>query len=98
MIFSKTAKLVITTSTTPFPVKGKLFYANNLWSPLAVCSITTTTFDPHATKSIAPPIPLTIFPGMIQLEISPVSEIYIAPNIVKSKCPPLIIANDKAES
>lgn len=35
---------------------------------------------------------------MIQLEISPFSDIYIAPNIVKSKCPPLIIPNEVAES
>lgn len=94
MIFLNTANSVITVSTTDLPVKGKSHYYNNLWAPLAVCSITTITLDPQATKSIAPPIPLTIFPGIIQLAISPLEETYMAPKIVKSICPPLIIAND----
>ena len=59
-----------------------------------MCSITTSTLDPEATKSMAPPIPLTIFPGMTQLAISPCFVIYIAPNTVISKCPPLMIPND----
>lgn len=56
--------------------------------------MTTMTLDPQATRSIAPPIPLTSFLGIIQFAISQVSLIYIAPNIVKSKCPPLMIAKD----
>lgn len=61
---------------------------------MAVCYIVTITFDPHATKSIAPPIPLTNFLGIIQFAISQVSLISIAPSMVKSRCPPLIIAKD----
>jgi len=30
------------------------------------CYITTTTSDPQDTKSIAPPIPFTLAPGIIQ--------------------------------
>ena len=52
------------------------------------------TLEPQATKSIAPPIPFIIFPGIIQFAISQSSEIYIAPSIVTSKWPPLIMAND----
>ena len=59
-----------------------------------MCSITTITLLPEPTKSIAPPIPFTIFPGIIQLAMSPVFETYNAPRIVKSKCLPLTIAND----
>jgi hypothetical protein len=43
---------------------------------------------------MAPPIPFTIFPGINQFEISAWRLICKAPNIVKSRCPPLIKAND----
>jgi len=59
-----------------------------------MCSMTTRTFDPEATKSMAPPIPLIIFPGITQFAMSPVFVIYIAPKTVISKCPPLIIPKD----
>lgn len=52
------------------------------------------TLDPDITKSMAPPIPLIFFPGIIQLAISHVEEIYIAPSIVTSKWPPLITPKD----
>lgn len=85
---------MITMLTTPFAVKGRLHTGSNLCVFLAVCYMVTITFEPHATKSMAPPIPLTSFFGMIQLAISQVSLISIAPSIVKSRCPPLIIAKD----
>lgn len=92
--FSKTANSVISLLTTPLPVRGKLHSFKILWLPLAVCSITTNTWLLLETKSIAPPIPLTNFPGIIQLAISQVEETYIAPKIVKSKCPPRMIPNE----
>ena len=45
---------------------------------------------------MAPPIPFTNFPGIIQFAISPYFDTYIDPKIVKSKCPPLIIPKDSA--
>ena len=57
----------------------------------------TTTYDYEATRSIAPPIPLTIFPGIIQLDISHLELHCNAPNIVMSKWCPLIIPNDVDE-
>lgn len=44
------------------------------------------------TKSIAPPIPFTIFPGIIQLAKSPFLDTYKPPKILTSICLPLIIA------
>ncbi len=65
----------------------------NLGSPsLLVCSITTMIRLTPATRSIAPPMPLIILPGIIQLAMSPPSETSIAPSTVKSICPPRIIA------
>jgi len=55
------------------------------------------TLEPHATKSIAPPIPLTSFPGMIQLAISQFLLTWREPRIVRSKWPPLMIPNDWEE-
>ena len=64
---------VITMLTQFFPVNGSEHFSNILCPPpLAVCSIVTITFDPGAeTRSIAPPIPFTIFPGIIQFAKSP---------------------------
>lgn len=89
--------------TTPFAVKGKLhlskifFYNFPVFLFLLECSITTITYDPQATKSIAPPIPFTNFPGIIQFAISQVRLTCKAPSMVKSKCPPRIIPNDFEE-
>jgi hypothetical protein len=89
----KTAISVISKSTTAFPVRGKVQLDNILCSPfLAVCSIVTTTLLAPFTKSIAPPIPFTILPGMIQLARSPFSATYNPPSILRSICLPLIIA------
>lgn len=81
-------------STTPYPVFGKVHSSSILCTPLAVCSMTTITLLPQETKSIAPPIPFTNFPGIIQLAISQFLLTYIAPNIVTSMWPPLIIPKD----
>ncbi len=42
-------------------------------------------------------MPLTILPGIIQLAMSPRSEICIAPRMHMSMCPPRIIANESLE-
>ncbi len=59
--------------------------------------MTTTTYDYEATKSIAPPIPLTILPGIIQLDISQLELHCKAPNIVISKWWPRMIPNEVDE-
>ena len=89
-------------STTPTPVNGNVHSLSNLCEsdpsfPRATCSINTTTRFTPATKSIAPPIPLTIFPGIIQFAKSPRSETCIAPKIAIFTLPPRIIANESAE-
>ncbi len=54
--------------TTFVPVNGSVHFFRILWPPsFVVCSIATMTFFAPATRSIAPPIPFTIFPGIIQL-------------------------------
>src|SRR6185312_4533893 len=45
----------------------------------AACSMITTTRFALATRSIAPPIPFTILPGIIQFARSPFSLTCIAP-------------------
>ena len=50
------------------------------------------------TRSIAPPMPLTILPGIIQFARSPRSETCIAPSTARSMWPPRIIPNESAES
>jgi len=60
--------------------------------PPAVCSISTTTRLTPATRSIAPPIPFTILPGIIQFARSPFSATCSAPRIEMSICPPRTMA------
>ena len=91
LLNSNTASSVINKSTTYFPVSGRVHYSSILWLPFAVCSIVTTTLLAPLTKSIAPPIPLTNLPGMIQLAKSPLEATYNAPKILKSICFPLIM-------
>lgn len=52
-----------------------------------VCSVTTITLVPDSARSIAPPIPRTIFPGMIQFAKSPRSLTSMAPRTVRSMWP-----------
>ena len=86
-------------STTFLPVSGSVHSGMNLGSPfLELCSITTMIFLTPATRSIAPPIPFTILPGIIQLAMSPPSDTSIAPSTVRSICPPRIIAKLEALS
>ncbi len=65
---------------------------------MATCSISTITRFAPCTRSIAPPMPLTIFPGIIQFAMSPAADTCIAPRIAASILPPRIIPNDVAES
>ena len=81
--------------TTALPVNGKVHAGRILESPFLVqCSINTITRCTPPTKSIAPPMPLTILPGIIQLAKSPLPATSIAPKIAKFTAPPRIIAND----
>ena len=79
----KTPRSVITMSTTPLPVSGRVQRCSSFGSSRAVCSISTMTRLTPATRSIAPPIPLTMRPGIIQLARSPFSATCIAPRIDK---------------
>ncbi|KAG1479347.1 hypothetical protein G6F53_014254 [Rhizopus delemar] len=80
-------------STTPTPVNGSVHSDRILCSPfLAVCSISTTTRCTPATRSIAPPMPLTILPGTIQLARSPLAVTCMAPRMARLTWPPRIIA------
>ena len=62
----------------------------------AACSMVTTTRRAPATRSMAPPIPFTILPGIIQLARLPCSSTCSAPRMVRSTCPPRTMANDSA--
>src|ERR1700728_4859624 len=76
---------------------GRVQRFRSLASFLAECSMTTTTFLTPPTRSMAPPIPLTTLPGIIQLARSPFSATCMAPRIAMSMWPPRIIANESDE-
>ena len=98
-VTSKTANSVTTFLTQPTPVNGNVHLLRIFDSPtLLTCIMATIMFSADATKSIAPPIPLTILPGIFQLAISPFSATSMAPRIVKSTCCPRIIPKLNAES
>ena len=83
--FSKTARSVMSMSTHDLPVSGSVQRGMNLLSPfLLQCSMTTMRRLTPATRSIAPPIPLTSLPGIIQFARSPCSSTSIAPRIARS--------------
>ena len=85
--------------TQALPVSGSEHSFTILGEPSrATCSIITITRFAPCTRSIAPPMPLTILPGIIQLARSPRTDTCIAPRIATSMCPPRIIPNDDAES
>src|SRR5258708_22366675 len=93
-----TAKSVISKSTTPVPVNGRVHRRLNLGAPpFSTCSIRTTTRGTPATRSMAPPIPLTIFPGTVQFARYPFSATCSDPRIVRSMCPPRIIPKLSAD-
>src|SRR5262249_4020508 len=92
-----TPRSVITISTTPAPVSGSEQRRLSFDSSLVKCSITTMTFFTPPTRSIAPPMPLTILPGIIQLARSPFSATCMAPRMAISIWPPRIMAKESAE-
>ena len=86
-------------STTRTPVSGSEHSLTILGVPsLATCSVSTTTRGVPATRSIAPPMPLTILPGMVQLARSPVAETCMAPSTAIFTWPPRIMPKLVAES
>lgn len=103
LIFLNTANYVIKVDTTPFAVTGRVHSSRSFNSIFPVflfllkCVIVTTTLDPEATKSIAPPIPRIITPGTIQLAISHLELHCKAPKTVMSRCPPLMIPKEVDE-
>ncbi len=65
-----TPSSLITMSTTRRPVSGRVHSPSSFEAPsLETCSMVTITRFTPATRSIAPPMPLTILPGIIQLAI-----------------------------
>src|SRR5690606_11659047 len=85
---SITARSVITRSTTPRPVSGSEHSCTIFGLPsLATCSISTITRLAPCTRSMAPPGPLTIFPGIIQFARSPRAETCMPPRIAASILP-----------
>mmetsp|Transcript_22955 Transcript_22955/g.55691 ORF Transcript_22955/g.55691 Transcript_22955/m.55691 type:complete len:211 (+) Transcript_22955:99-731(+) len=90
---SNTAISVMIMSTIPFPVRGSEHLSRIFGAPFfEQWSIVTTTRLPQLTRSIAPPIPFTIFPGITQFAKSPFSATSSAPSTVTSMCEPRIIA------
>lgn len=92
-----TAFSVMHMSTQVRPVRGNVHFCMIFEWPFNMCSMVTITRLAPETRSIAPPIPFTIFDGIIQLAKSPLSETYKPPSKVRSICPPLIMANDSDE-
>ena len=93
------ARSVMMRSTTPKPVKGKVHVFKIFRSSLpsfflATCSIRMMTRLTPATKSMAPPMPLIILPGIIQLARSPFSLTCMAPKMDRLILPPRIMAKD----
>ena len=94
---SNTHRSVMMRLTTPKPVMGSVHFFKIFGLPsFEVCSITATTRFTPATRSIAPPGPLTILPGIIQFAMSPLSVTSNAPRIARSMWPPRIIVNESA--
>ena len=96
-VTSITAMSVTIRFTHRRPVSGSVHCSRILGVPsFAVCSIVTTTRLAPETRSIAPPMPFTIFPGIIQFARLPSRSTCSAPRIVRSTCPPRTIANESA--
>ncbi|MNE90590.1 hypothetical protein D3C80_1881250 [compost metagenome] len=84
--------------TTPVPVRGRVQDFRTLdWPCLLACSMTTTTRLTPATRSMAPPMPFTSLPGIIQLAMSPFWATSMAPRIDRLMWPPRIMAKLSAE-
>ncbi len=98
-VTSSTPRSVMTRCTQARPVSGRAQRASSLGAPSrVVCSIRTMTRRAPCTRSIAPPMPLTILPGIIQLARSPCSLTCIAPSTAVSMWPPRIMPKERAES
>src|SRR6185437_10269062 len=96
-VTSRTARSVMIRWTTALPVSGSAHSLSSLGAPfLAAWSMITTTRFARATRSIAPPMPLTILPGIIQFARSPFSDTSMAPRMARSMCPPRICPNESA--
>src|ERR1700743_75312 len=92
---SMTASSVTMRLTQAMPVSGNVQRSRILGLPsLAACSIITITLRAPCTRSIAPPMPLTILPGIIQLARSPSSETCMAPSTATSRCSPRMIPKE----
>src|SRR6516225_291764 len=79
-------------------VSGSVHSRTTFDRPLAVCCMATTTRRAPDTRSIAPPMPGTILPGIIQFASWPRSLTCRPPSTVMSTCPPRISPNDTALS
>ena len=66
-----TAMSVTTRSTARAEVSGRLHFGTIFDLPLAACCMATITRFAPLTRSIAPPIPGTILPGMVQFARRP---------------------------
>ncbi|MCY1304386.1 hypothetical protein D9M70_541360 [compost metagenome] len=82
----------------PAPVSGRLQRSSSLDSPsLEAWVMVTMMLSAPATRSMAPPMPLTSLPGTIQEAMLPCTSTSKAPSTVRSTWPPRIIAKDSAE-
>src|SRR5690606_28294629 len=98
-VTSMTARSVMMRSTTPLPVSGREHSSTIFAEPsLATCSMRMMTRPAPCTRSMAPPGPLTIFPGIIQFARSPFTDTCVAPRIAASILPPRIMPKLVAES
>ena len=96
---SSTARSVTTFLTHPTPVRGRVHALKSLDSPSRLlCCIATIMLSALATKSMAPPMPLTIFPGIFQFAMSPRSETSMAPKTVSCTLRARIIPKEVALS
>src|SRR5690606_18234991 len=102
-VTSITPRSVMIRFTTPTPVSGSVHAGSSFRDSvpslaLATCSMSTTTLPTPATRSMAPPMPLIILPGIIQLARSPFSDTCMAPRMARLILPPRIMANESAEA
>src|SRR6266550_7974276 len=85
-------------STGRAEVSGSVHLLTIFGLPLAVCCIAMITRFAPVTRSIAPPIPGTILPGIIQFASRPWASTCSAPSTVISTWPPRMSPNDMALS
>ena len=83
-VTSSTHMFVMIRFTHPTAVSGIVQRYMIFGAPLTVCSIATMTRFAPITRSIAPPIPGTSLPGMIQFAMLPSASTCSAPSTVQS--------------